>query len=96
MLLPTLQLVLQLAPTDRFGSLEWVLANARRTGLSLRHLHVDTERGAGVVRLGCEAPMIELLELFVRRVAQGVDVALIDAEFSDVPDTADEPEALVA
>ncbi|EKZ97047.1 AsnC family transcriptional regulator [Cupriavidus metallidurans] len=80
--LPTLQLALRLDRADVFGSLEWVLASARRTGLSLRQLQVDSERGH-MANLCCEAPAADLLHLFVRRVGYGVEVEVVDAEFSD-------------
>ncbi|SDD71401.1 hypothetical protein SAMN05216345_11429 [Cupriavidus sp. YR651] len=82
MSLPSLQIALRLDRTDVFGSLEWVLANARRTGLSLRQLHVDAQ-GGHAVRLLAEAPMPELLHVFVRRVGHGVQVEIVDVEFSD-------------
>ncbi|RZT39061.1 AsnC family transcriptional regulator [Cupriavidus agavae] len=89
MSLPSLQLALQLDRADVFGSLEWVLANARRTGLSLQTMQFDASR-ANAVRLVCEAPMVELLQLFVRRVAHGVDLEIVDAEFSEDVDTLDD------
>lgn len=101
MSLPTLQLALQLDRADVFGSLEWVLANARRTGLSLQQMSFDANQ-ANAVRLYCEAPMVELLQLFVRRVAHGVDLEIVDAEFSEdvelaeVAEVAEERVALVA
>ena len=87
MSLPTLQLALRLDRADVFGSLEWVLANARRTGLSLRQLHVDSEQ-RHAVSLCCDAPTTDLLHLFVRRVGYGVEVEIVDAEFSDDTDAA--------
>lgn len=96
MSLPTLQLALHLDRADVFGSLEWVLANARRTGLSLQQMNFDAQR-ANAVRLLCDAPMPELLQLFVRRVAHGVDVEIVDVEYSDEPELlADAPMALHA
>jgi len=93
--LPTLQLALRLDRADVFGSLEWVLANARRTGLSLLQLNV-VEPGHAV-SLRCSAPASDLLHLFARRVGYGVEVEILDAEFSDdldtVPDEAAESEA---
>lgn len=100
MSLPTLQLALQLDRADVFGSLEWVLANARRTGLSLQQMTFDANR-SNAVRLHCEAPMVELLQLFVRRVAHGVDLEIVDTEFSEdvdlveVAEVAEESVALV-
>lgn len=96
--MPALHLVLRLdrsALSDTFGSLEWVLANARRTGLSLQQMSFDAER-AHVARLVCLADTVELLELFVRRVAHGVDLEIVDAEFTAEQETRDEPEALAA
>jgi len=93
MSLPSLQLALQLDRADVFGSLEWVLANARRTGLSLQAMEFAASR-ANAVRMVCEAPMVELLELFVRRVAHGVDLEIVDAEFFDAVE--DQPAALAA
>ncbi len=91
---PALQLALQLDQADVFGSLEWVLANARRTGLSLQQLSFDANR-ANAIRLHCEAPMVELLQLFVRRVAHGVDLEIIDAEYSEDVDILNTAEAAV-
>lgn len=93
--MPALQLSLQLDRTDVIGSLEWVLANARRTGLSLGQMTFDASR-ANAVRLQCEAPALELLELFVRRVAHGVDLEIVDAEFSEDAANLDTCEALAA
>ena len=36
-----------------------------------------------MVNLCCEAPAADLLHLFVRRVGYGVEVEVVDAEFSD-------------
>ncbi|MDT6961835.1 AsnC family transcriptional regulator [Cupriavidus sp. SZY C1] len=93
--MPALHLSLQLDNADVFGSLEWVLANARRTGLSLAQMHFDASR-ANAVRLHCAAPAVELLELFVRRVAHGVDLDIVDAEFSDDVDAVEAQEPLAA
>ncbi|MBY4733005.1 hypothetical protein [Cupriavidus pauculus] len=92
MSLPSLQLALQLDRADVFGSLEWVLANARRTGLTLLQLRFDAER-ANAVHLRCEAALADLLQLFVRRVALGVDVTIVDAEFSEDAPADDAPNA---
>ncbi|WP_066739984.1 hypothetical protein [Cupriavidus sp. D384] len=81
--------------SDTFGSLEWVLANARRTGLSLQQMTFDAGR-ANVARLVCQADSVELLELFVRRVAHGVDLEIVDAELTDDQETLAESEALAA
>jgi hypothetical protein len=78
---PTLQLALRLDRADVFGSLEWVLANARRTGLALLQLNVAESGHA--VGLCCSAPTSDLLHLFVRRVGYGIEVEILDAEFSE-------------
>lgn len=99
--MPALDLALRLDRSDlsdTFGSLEWVLANARRTGLSLQQMTFDAAR-ANTVKLVCHAETVELLELFVRRVAHGVDLEILDAEFSGLTDeteTLDEAEPLAA
>ena len=96
--MPALDLALRLDRSDlsdTFGSLEWVLANARRTGLSLRQMTFEAGR-ANVARLVCQADTVELLELFVRRVAHGVDLEIVDAEFTDEKEAVDEAEALAA
>ena len=96
--MPALHLALRLdrsTLSDTFGSLEWVLANARRTGLSLQQMSFDAGR-ANVARLVCQADTVELLELFVRRVAHGVDMEIVDAAFTGEQETLDEPEALAA
>ncbi|WP_019451751.1 hypothetical protein [Cupriavidus sp. BIS7] len=83
--LPTVQLALRLDRADVFGSLEWVLANARRTGLALCQLNISEP--AHAVSLCCSAPTSDLLHLFVRRVGYGVEVEILDAEFSEDIDT---------
>ncbi|PWK35173.1 hypothetical protein C7418_2386 [Cupriavidus plantarum] len=92
--LPTLQLDLRLDGTDTFGTLEWVLASARRTGLSLQQMHMQGR----TARLVTEAPEAGLLQLFLRRVEQGVDLAVLEAEFTEQEDieAADTAEALAA
>jgi hypothetical protein len=86
--LPTLDLALELDPADVFGSLEWVLANARRTGLTLQALRFDANAAQGV-RFSASAPVPELLHVFVRRIGHGVDVRIVDAEFGDDVDGLD-------
>ncbi|PLP97167.1 AsnC family transcriptional regulator [Cupriavidus pauculus] len=96
--MPALHLALQLDRTnlsDTFGSLEWVLANARRTGLTLQQMSFDASR-ANVARLVCQADTVELLELFVRRVVHGVDLEVLDAAFTGEQASVAEPEALAA
>jgi hypothetical protein len=88
MSLPTLDLALELDPADVFGSLEWVLANARRTGLTLQTLRFDADAAQGV-RFSASAPVPELLHVFVRRIGHGVDVRIVDAEFGDDVDGLD-------
>lgn len=88
MSLPTLHLALELDPAEVFGGLEWVLANARRTGLTLENLTFDAD-ARHAVRLSATAPMPELLHVFVRRIGHGVDVRIVDAEFGDDLDALD-------
>ncbi|MNT17963.1 hypothetical protein D3C86_1835400 [compost metagenome] len=88
MSLPTLDLALELDPADVFGSLEWVLANARRTGLTLQALRFDANAAQGV-RFSASAPVPELLHVFVRRIGHGVEVRIVDAEFGDDIDSLD-------
>ncbi|CAG9167903.1 AsnC family transcriptional regulator [Cupriavidus pampae] len=84
---PALQLDLRFEGADTFGALEWVLASARRTGLTLQQIQMQ---GLSA-RLVTEAPDADLLHLFLRRVSQGVDVTVTDAEFFNA-----EEEALAA
>lgn len=93
MSLPALQLDLRLDGTDTFGALEWVLASARRTGLSLQQIHMQGR----TARLVTEAPDADLLELFLRRVEQGVDMAVVDAVIdAGIDAVSEEKEALAA
>ncbi|QYY28687.1 MULTISPECIES: hypothetical protein [Cupriavidus] len=79
---PTLQLDLRLAATDLFGAMEWVLANARRTGLALQQLRFDaTARHR--VSATLTAADTDLLHLFVRRLGNGADVEVLMADFGD-------------
>jgi hypothetical protein len=84
--LPTLQLALRLADADVFGAIEWVLANARRTGLTLQQLGFDARTQAN---LTVSAPDADLLQLFVRRLDNGMDVEVLLADFSDDGDEAE-------
>lgn len=92
--LPALHLSLRLDPADLFGTLEWVLATARRTGLALSQLHLpDSEPGTPRwVRLSATAQECDRLDLFLRRVENGVDVlevvTLDDALAAERPDYA--------
>ncbi len=78
----SLQLSLRLDPADTFGAMEWVLANARRTGLALRECHV-VSAVQSLARLTVTSNEADLLHLFVRRLGNGIDVEVLDAEFSD-------------
>jgi hypothetical protein len=74
---PCLRLALRLDPADLFGTLEWVLATARRTGLTLAHLHLPDSQSGGTprwLRLAATASEADRLDLFMRRVENGVDV----------------------
>lgn len=74
---PALHLSLRLDAADLFGTLEWVLATARRTGLALTHLHLPEEQAGTAprwLRLSATADEADRLDLFVRRVENGVDV----------------------
>lgn len=84
----SLQLSLRLDPADVFGALEWVLANARRTGVALRDLSLATA-AQPLARLTVTAGEPDLLHLFARRLGNGIDVKVLDADFSDVSDDAE-------
>jgi len=75
--LPTLHLSLRFTGADLFGTLEWTLANARRTGLSLHSLRVGQDARAPVSLSVC-AQEADLLDLFVKRLANGMDVEVVD------------------
>lgn len=81
----SLQLSLRLDPADVFGALEWVLANARRTGVALHDLSVATA-ARPLARLTVTAAEPDLLHLFARRLGNGIDVEVLDADFSDISD----------
>lgn len=83
---PTLQLAVRVHGADAFGTLEWILATARRTGLSLQQLRYEA---GPLARMSVQAPDADLLHLFVNRVSQAIDLAIVDAEVS-------EPEPLAA
>jgi len=91
---PTLQIALRLAGTDLFGAMEWVLASARRTGLTLRQLNFDTAANQRVLAT-MSAGDSDLLHLFVRRLGNGIDVQVLLAEFSD-DELPDEPSGSAA
>ncbi|WP_373377006.1 AsnC family transcriptional regulator [Cupriavidus nantongensis] len=83
--LATLRLSLRLAPADLFGAMEWVLANARRTGLSLQQLSFDAAAQA-VMHATLTADDAGLLWLFLRRLDNGYDVELLLADVEDPDD----------
>ncbi|NUO86940.1 MAG: AsnC family transcriptional regulator [Cupriavidus sp.] len=83
--LPTLRLSLRLASADLFGALEWVLANARRTGLAPQQLSFDAAPQA-VMHATLTADDAGLLWLFLRRLDNGLDVELLNAEVEDPDD----------
>ncbi|KWR90525.1 hypothetical protein [Cupriavidus sp. IDO] len=88
--LPTLQLALRLDDADVFGAMEWVLANARRTGLTLQQLGFNAGTQAN---LTVSAPDTDLLQLFVRRLDNGMDVEVLLADFSDDEEALEDVEA---
>lgn len=79
--LPTLHLTLRCTGSDLFGALEWALANARRTGLSLHSLRVGQD-AATPIRLSVCAEEADLLGLFVRRLENGMDLEVLGADES--------------
>ncbi|SPS00309.1 AsnC family transcriptional regulator [Cupriavidus taiwanensis] len=83
--LPTLRLSLRLAPADLFGAMEWVLANARRTGLAPRQLSFDAAAQA-VMHATLTADDAGPLWLFLRRLDNGFDVELLMADVEDPDD----------
>ncbi|WP_427306324.1 AsnC family transcriptional regulator [Cupriavidus sp. H39] len=89
--LPTLRLSLRLDPADLFGAMEWVLANARRTGLAPQKLDFD-DAPQPVLHATLTANDAGLLWLFLRRLDNGFDVELLVADVEDPDDdTAAEP-----
>ncbi|CAM2971583.1 hypothetical protein [Cupriavidus taiwanensis] len=83
--LPTLRLSLRLAPADLFGAMEWVLANARRTGLAPQQVTFDAAPQA-VMHATLTADDASLLWLFLRRLDNGIDVELLVADVEDPDD----------
>ncbi|KUE90130.1 AsnC family transcriptional regulator [Cupriavidus necator] len=83
--LPTLHLSLRLETADLFGAMEWVLANARRTGLAPAQLSFDAARQA-VLHATLTAQDAGQLWLFLRRLDNGFDVELLFADVDD-PDS---------
>lgn len=80
--LPTLRLSLRLDTADLFGAMEWVLANARRTGLAPAQLSFDTGQQP-VLHATLTAGDAGLLWLFLRRLDNGFDVELLFADVDD-------------
>ncbi|UDM53043.1 AsnC family transcriptional regulator [Cupriavidus sp. MP-37] len=83
--LPTLRLSLRLAPADLFGAMEWVLANARRTGLAPQQMRFDAAPQA-LMHVTLTADDAGLLWLFLRRLDNGFDVELLVADVDDPDD----------
>ena len=79
---PTLQLDFRLSDDDLLGAMEWVLANARRTGLSLQQLQFDAS-ARHRVNATLTAADADLLHLFVRRLGNGMDVEVLAADIGD-------------
>ncbi|MGY8524665.1 AsnC family transcriptional regulator [Paracidovorax citrulli] len=62
---------------DVFGAIEWILATARRTGLALQSMVLDegdTQAPMRQLDLKANAGTAELLDLFLHRLRNGVDV----------------------
>lgn len=78
--LSVLHLAVRLDATDLFGVIEWALANARRTGVSLQHLQVPAPQAAGSawmwLSVGAAGP--DLLNLFRHRLESGFDVLQVE------------------
>jgi hypothetical protein len=83
--LPTLRLSLRLATTDLFGAMEWVLANARRTGLAPARFSFDAGQQP-LLHATLTAVDAGLLWVFLRRLDNGFDVELLFADVED-PDS---------
>ena len=79
---PTLRLDFRLNDDDLLGAMEWVLANARRTGLSLQQLRFDAS-ARHLVNATLTAADADLLHLFVRRLGNGMDVEIVMADFGE-------------
>lgn len=67
-------------PGDTFGTLESVLAMARRGGLELERLATQTQGRQHHVRLGLGAADADLLHLFLARLGNQIGVSAIDIE----------------
>ncbi|WP_455287877.1 AsnC family transcriptional regulator [Cupriavidus necator] len=79
---PTLRLSLRLNTADLFGAMEWVLANARRTGLAPAQFSFDANHQP-VLHATLTAGDANLLWLFLRRLDNGFDVELLFADVDD-------------
>lgn len=79
---PTLSLALLLAACEPFGAIEWVLSNARRTGVELGHLEFSPGHSAtslASLRMTVSADTVDRLSLFRLRLENGVDIAEVHA-----------------
>jgi hypothetical protein len=87
--LSVLHLAVKLDATDLYGVIEWTLANARRTGVSLQHLHVPgpalpqpptsgQRRDSAWLWLSVGATEPGLLTLFRHRLEGGFDVLHVE------------------
>ncbi|WP_196812883.1 hypothetical protein [Cupriavidus sp. WS] len=85
--MPTLNLALRLDRGDVFGAIEWTLANARRTGLTLAGMDFDAA-APWALTLSVAAADADLLDLFVRRLGNGVDVLEVREVAAHAPATA--------
>ena len=77
---PHLLLRFDIDPGDAFGTLEAVLAMARRGGLALERLATHAQSRQHHVQLGLGAADADLLHLFLARLGNQIGVSAIDIE----------------
>ncbi|MBY4897902.1 hypothetical protein [Cupriavidus sp. AU9028] len=73
--------------SEVFGAMEWILANARRTGLVLQSLRLDEGDARASMRqleLKAGAGTAERLDLFLHRLRNGVDIRGVQVHGHDV------------
>lgn len=77
---PHLLLRFDIDPGDAFGTLESVLAIARRGGLALERMATQVQGRQHQVQLGLGAADPDLLHLFLARLGNQIGVSAIDIE----------------
>lgn len=76
----TLSLSFSIGPDDPLGTLEMVLATARRGGVSLSNMHVRNTACSLHIGLLLNAPERERLELFALRLNNLIEVSHVNCQ----------------